>query len=98
MTYYFAPFALALLAWEAGVRRRAPIASAAAAAALQLADVLPVPDAQAAITLVWALPAWGLMALHLWAPARSARLWAAAAEATRRRAPTLAGLLARPTA
>jgi hypothetical protein len=92
MTYYFAPFALALLAWEAGVRRRAPIASAAAAAALQLADVLPVPDAQAAVTLAWALPAWGLIALQLWAPERAARLAAAAARAARRHTPALAGL------
>jgi hypothetical protein len=97
VTYYFAPFALALLAWEAGIRRRLPWASLAVAAALQLADVLPTPDAAAAVTLAWTLPAWGLMALRLWAPARAARLAAAAAAGAQRHAPTLAGAL-RPTA
>lgn len=93
VTYYFIPFALALLAWEAGVRRRLPVASAAVAVALYVADNLAHADAQAAATLVWALPAWACIAVRAWAPARSARLTRAAAGWSAARMPTLAGVV-----
>ena len=97
VTYYFGPFALALLTWEAAVRGRPPVASAVVAVAVYVADTLAHPDAQAAVTLAWMLPAWGLIALRLWAPLRAARLAAAATSWAGRQAPTLAGAL-RPTA
>ncbi len=97
VTHYFAPFALALLTWEAAVRRRAPVGSAAVAGAIWLAEVQLTADAQAAFTLAWLPLAWGLIALRLWAPARSADLASAAAVLARARMPSLTRVL-RPTA
>lgn len=96
VTHYFAPFALSLLAWEATVRRRAPVGSAAVAVAIWLAEVQLTPDAQAAFTLAWLPAAWGLIALRLWAPSRSAELASAAAGLARTGLPSFTRVLPPP--
>jgi hypothetical protein len=82
MTYYYAPFLLALATWEAGVRGRAPLAAAGACAALMAVEGLKVPDAQAAATLCVTLPLAAALALRCFAPRRAAALAAPARAAS----------------
>jgi hypothetical protein len=88
--YYCLPFLFALLGWETVARRRPPVLTLASTFALwALFTKLPghvPPDAQAAIYLLFALPAAIALALALYAPGAGSALlarWAPAQGSTR---------------
>ncbi len=91
MTYYYAPFLLALATWEAAVRGRAPLAAAAACAALMAVEGLTTPDAQAAATLAVTVPLAAALGLRCLAPRRAAALLAPARAALDARERGVAG-------
>lgn len=81
ISYYALPAVLALLAWES-LHARMPVGSLALLtltwATFQLVPEFGSPDVQAATYLAWAVPACGLMALRVFAPARTDALGARA--------------------
>ncbi len=72
--YYHLPFLMALAAHEVVARRRLPLASVLATVAVYGSTVLArghvSPDGQAALYLLWSLPAAAMCALALFAPER----------------------------
>jgi hypothetical protein len=92
-SYYALPACVALVAWEVYARRPPLIALTTAALVWTTFELLPrvaSPDIQAAAYLAWSVPLTAAIALSLWRPRAWARLTAGAAEAARRRLPTLA--------
>lgn len=98
--YYVLPAVLALLAWEA-TRQRPPAGAIAmtllAWATMDLAPGSVAPDGQAALYLAWALPAAGLLALRLYAPARAGAVAHRVRAAAERHAPSLARVFTGPS-
>lgn len=75
--YYHLPFLIALVAWEALARERAPVLSLGAASVVWLTVVkLPLsisPDAQCVAYLAWALPSLALLGYAVFRAPRRAR-------------------------
>lgn len=95
-TYYALPAIFALAAWEAAGRRM-PVASLAVTAltwcSVELLAPLAAPDLQAAVYLLWAVPAVAAIALRVFAPARARDATAALGRTAAHRLPSLARLL-----
>lgn len=99
-TYYHLPMLMALVAHEAVVRRRAPVAALAVTAAVYGSIVVAgslAPDVQAVLYLAWSLPLVAALAVRLLAPARFAALTAPLSGGLTRHLPALAELV-RPAA
>ncbi|MCW3015300.1 MAG: hypothetical protein JWO02_2392 [Solirubrobacterales bacterium] len=95
--YYHLPFLLALAAHEVIGRRRAPVATLAATLAVYGATVIArdhvTPDLQAAVYLLWSVPAVVCCALALYAPARWRTLTAGVLRWTHATLPSLSRLV-----
>lgn len=96
VVYYHLPMLMALVAHEAVVRRRAPVATLAVSAAVYGSIVVAgslSPDVQAALYLAWSLPLGTVLLARLLAPARFAAFTAPLSGGVRRHLPALAAMV-----
>lgn len=94
--YYHLPFLMALAGHEVVARRRMPVAAAVTTVAVYAFTVLArdhvSPDGQAALYLLWSVPAAGACTLALLAPARWGALARRMSGPVRRALPSLSAL------